>query len=188
MLWMPHPWRFLRPCWMGPLAIWSSTWTSSWQPYLCQRGVELMLKMLKSIGPKIDPWDTLFIMGLHLVIELWPQQPIPYSLNCLPFKSVSLQFRDKDVMWDHIKGCTEVQVDDISCPSFIYCWHHLVIVGHQIIKAQSTFAEAVLAVRITSSSHICINIASRRICSMIFPGTDRRLTGPQFPRSFFVPF
>ena len=41
---------------------------------------------------------------------------------------------------------------------------------------------------ITSSSHTCLHIASKRTCSMIFPGTDVRLTSLQFPSSSFLPF
>jgi len=29
---MTHPWRCLRPGWMGPWATWSSTWPRHWQP------------------------------------------------------------------------------------------------------------------------------------------------------------
>ncbi|KAK4818851.1 LOW QUALITY PROTEIN: hypothetical protein QYF61_020070 [Mycteria americana] len=39
-------------------------------------------------------------------------QPIPYPLNSPPIKSVSLQFREKDVVGDCVKGFTEVQIDD----------------------------------------------------------------------------
>jgi len=37
-LWIPHSWRYLRPGWMGPWAIWSNTWSSGWQPCLQQGG------------------------------------------------------------------------------------------------------------------------------------------------------
>ncbi|KAK4826723.1 LOW QUALITY PROTEIN: hypothetical protein QYF61_010976 [Mycteria americana] len=42
-------------------------------------------------------------------------QPIPYPLNSPPIKSISLQFREKDVVGDRVKGFTEVQIDDIHC-------------------------------------------------------------------------
>ena len=47
-------------------------------------------------------------------------QLIPYPWNKPTFKFISLQF--KDVVWDHVKGLTEVQVDGISCllQSFIF--------------------------------------------------------------------
>jgi len=34
---------------------------------------------------------------------------------------------------------------------------------------------------------MCFRIVSRRICSMILPGTEMRLTGLSFPRSYFLP-
>ena len=43
------------------------------------------------------------------------------SMLCLPnsqdFKFICLQFRDKDEVQDHVKGCARVQVDDVLCPS-----------------------------------------------------------------------
>jgi len=47
-------------------------------------------------------------------------QPIIYALNSLPFKSIYLQFRDKDVMHDCVKGLAQIWVDDISCLSFVH--------------------------------------------------------------------
>ena len=40
--------------------------------------------------------------------------------------------------------------------------------------------------QITSSSQVCLNISSRRICSMIFPGTVVTLTILQFPGSSYL--
>ena len=45
-------------------------------------------------------------------------QPIPYPPSP-PFKCILPQFRDKDMMWDHIKGLAEVHVDHINCSSFV---------------------------------------------------------------------
>jgi len=42
-LWISSPWRCLRPGWMEPWAIWSSTWFRGWQPYLQQEGWNLMI-------------------------------------------------------------------------------------------------------------------------------------------------
>ena len=47
-------------------------------------------------------------------------QPIIYPPNSPAFKSIYLQFRDKDMVWDPVRDLTQVQVDDISCPSFVY--------------------------------------------------------------------
>ena len=46
-------------------------------------------------------------------------KPTPYPLNGLPTKSISLQFGDQDVMWDHVKDLTELQVDDIGWSSLV---------------------------------------------------------------------
>lgn len=40
-------------------------------------------------------------------------QLTPYPPSSLPFKSISLQFRDKDVVGDHVKGLADVQVNNI---------------------------------------------------------------------------
>ncbi|KAK4808555.1 hypothetical protein QYF61_009858 [Mycteria americana] len=47
-------------------------------------------------------------------------QPIPYPLNSPPIKSISLQFRGKDVVGDRVKGLTGVQIDDIRSSSLVH--------------------------------------------------------------------
>ena len=59
-------------------------------------------------------------------------QPVLYSPNSPAFKSICLQFRDKDVLWDHVKGLAEVQVVNISYLAFVHQCHHSIIGGHQI--------------------------------------------------------
>ena len=78
-------------------------------------------------------------------------QPILYPPNNPAFKSISLQFRDKDVVWDH-NDLAQVQVDDNSCPSFVHWWCHFIIEGHQIGEAWSALTKAVLA----ASDHLHI--------------------------------
>jgi len=58
-------------------------------------------------------------------------QPILYSLNSPLFKSPSLQFRDKDMVQDNIKGLAQVLADNVSCPSFVHRCLHFMIEGHQ---------------------------------------------------------
>ena len=53
-------------------------------------------------------------------------------------------------MQDHIKGLSEVQVDDITCSAFVHSLCHLIVEGHQIGQAWSTLGDAMLAV----SDHI----------------------------------
>ena len=61
-------------------------------------------------------------------------QPILYPLNSPLFKSISFQFRDKDLLWDHITGLAQVQTDSISC-----C--HSIMEIHQIGGAQSVLGK-----------------------------------------------
>lgn len=42
-LWIVHPWRHLRQGWMRLWTIWSSTWFSSWQHFLWQGSLNLMI-------------------------------------------------------------------------------------------------------------------------------------------------
>lgn len=46
-------------------------------------------------------------------------QPITYTAHSPFIKSISLQFRDKNVVGDHIKGLPEVQVGNISSSSHL---------------------------------------------------------------------
>ena len=91
-----------------------------------------LIKVLKSTGPKTDPWGTLLVTSLYLGIELLTAtlcvaiQPIPYPPSGPPIISISLHFGDKDVMWNHVKGLTEGQVDDIGWSSFVnWCRHSI---------------------------------------------------------------
>lgn len=49
-----------------------------------------------------------------------------------------LQFRDKDVMWDSVKGFAELQVGDTRSSSFIHHCCYSVMEGHQICQAWFT--------------------------------------------------
>lgn len=79
--------------------------------------------MLKSTGSKTEPWGTALMTGLHLDIDHNPPdvtiQTILNPPNSSTFKSIFLLSTDKDVVQDHIKGLTRVQVD-IYCPSFVH--------------------------------------------------------------------
>ena len=57
-----------------------------------------------------------------------------------------LQFTDKGVMQDHIRGLSQVQVDDISCPSFVHQCHHSITEVHKFHQARPTLGEAMLIV------------------------------------------
>jgi len=68
-----------------------------------------------------------------------PSQPIPNPSNSPPFKSTLLQFREKDVVRDHVKDLEEVQVYDFHCPSPVHQSSNSFTEGHQIGQAQSAF-------------------------------------------------
>ena len=57
-------------------------------------------------------------------------QTIPYPLNSPPIKSISLQFRKKDVVGNHVKGLTEIQMDDIHSSSLVHSGSHFITEGH----------------------------------------------------------
>ena len=59
-------------------------------------------------------------------------QPIVYPPNSPTITFICLQFRDKDVVRDHVKA--QVEVDNISCLSFVHQCCHSIIEGHQICQ------------------------------------------------------
>ena len=89
--------------------------------------------VLKSTGSKKDPWGIPLIASLHLEHPLSVAfQPIPYPPGGPPIKSTSIQFGDKDVVGDHVKGLAQVQVNYINRLPFVHQCHHSIIEGHQI--------------------------------------------------------
>jgi len=86
-----------------------------------------LMKTVKSTGPKTDPLgDTAHHRSPpgHSAIQLNPLsmafQPTSYPSNSPLYKSISLQFKDQDVMEDHVKGLAQVQVDDIGGLPFVH--------------------------------------------------------------------
>ncbi|GAB0205260.1 hypothetical protein GRJ2_002991600 [Grus japonensis] len=61
-------------------------------------------------------------------------QPFPYPLSGLSIKSMSLQFRDKDVMRDSVKCLAQVQVDDVCHSSLIHQCCNLMVESHRICQ------------------------------------------------------
>ena len=53
---------------------------------------------------------------------------------------------NKDVVRNLVKGLGEVQVDGISCPSFVHQCHHSTIEDHQIGQTWPSPGEAMLTV------------------------------------------
>ena len=88
-----------------------------------------LIKMLKSTVPKMVPWGTPLVTSLHLNIELLTTTPLATTIKpilCSPdspaFKAIALQFRDKDVVWDHIKGLAHDQLPSF-CPPVLSLHH-----------------------------------------------------------------
>lgn len=112
-------------------------------------------------------------------------KPILYPLNSPPpSKSTSLQFRDKDAMSLCMTKVMLIMVMLIiylnfcSDRSVFLCYS--TIEGHQIGQpSMKPFWQP----WINSLSCMCLNMASRRIHSTTFPGTDVKLTALFFPGS-----
>jgi len=68
-------------------------------------------------------------------------QLILYPLNSSIFQCIFLQFSNKDVVWGHVKGLAEVQVDDISYISFVHWYHHFIVEGPHIGQSQSALGK-----------------------------------------------
>ena len=67
---------------------------------------------------------------------------------------MSLQCRDKDVVWDSVKWFAQVQVDDISCSFLIHQHGDHIVEGHQICQARFALSEAMLAI----TSHLILRV------------------------------
>ena len=139
------------------------------------------MKILKIFIPNTDPWGTPQITHLHPAIEsvtitLWvvTLQPVPHSLSNSPVKSISFQFGEKDIRGDSVKGLTEVQIGDISGYSIDqWCNYHRKPLGWSV-NYYFLVVKPYWLSHITSYTLMCIS--SRRICFMIFLGTEVRLT------------
>ena len=104
-------------------------------------------------------------------------QTVPYPLNSLPLRSICLQLTDKDIMWGHVKRpCTSPRG-----------WHHLLFICPVMLslphRGTPDASDTVCpwwsndgCVQ-SSSQAVCLNMASRRICSLIFSYKDMRLMG-----------
>jgi len=58
-------------------------------------------------------------------------EPVPYRARGSAVKSMSFQFRDKDIMQDSVECLAQVQVDDVSCPRFVHQRCNPIIEVHQ---------------------------------------------------------
>jgi len=108
----------------------------------------------------MDPWRTPLMTLRHMGIELmtttvWLWLSNQFFIHWIvhPLDPHYSKFRDKDVVWDHVKGLAEDQIDDLSCPTVVHWCHRFFTEGHQIGEAQYSPDEAVLAV----SDHLLVS-------------------------------
>lgn len=96
--------------------------------------------------------------------------PHGISTNSLVFQSTSLQFKNEDVMQKHIKSLARVHIHDIS-----YTFGFISNITpsqktNQMVRYYLSYVKPCWLSQI-SSFHMCLNISSRRMCSIISPGT-----------------
>lgn len=78
-----------------------------------------LMKILNNAGPSTDPWGSVPHLSPITIRTLSPCHGMPWSNKFLihwtspSIKPISPQFREKDVMDDHVKSLTEVQTDDL---------------------------------------------------------------------------
>ncbi|GAB0201489.1 dynactin subunit 2-like [Grus japonensis] len=73
------------------------------------------MKILKSIGPSIDPWGTPVITAQQLLLE--------------------------DLMEDGVKGFPEVQADNTHCSLLVYQASHFIVEVYQSMVKESAAEE-----------------------------------------------
>jgi len=102
---------------------------------------------------------------------------------------MSFQFRDKDITRDSVKCLAQVQVDDVSCLPFVHqrC-KPITKLDTKLVRHDLPMLKPCWLSSVTSLLSKCLSMFLRRICSIILPGTEVRLTGLQFPGSSFFPF
>ncbi|PKU44713.1 hypothetical protein llap_4987 [Limosa lapponica baueri] len=79
-----------------------------------------LVKILNHTGPSTNPSGTPLITDLHLDIELLTIQRFPHPPNRPSTKSISHQFKEKNIVWDRVKGLIEIQIDDTCSSSFVH--------------------------------------------------------------------
>lgn len=90
-----------------------------------------------------------------------------HPLTSHPFiKSISLQFRDKDIVWDFVKCFMEIHADDICCLSLVHLYSHFIIhKATRLVRHELHLVKLCWLSQITSLLSICPSTASRRTCS-----------------------
>lgn len=119
---------------------------------------------------------SLRVITCHLDIEsltaTLQTQPIPYLLDSLSIKTTFLQFRDKNVVWNHTKGFGGVKVDNISYSSLDYEYCHSVVECHPVSQAWFALCEGLLAIHNHLPDFYHLDTVSWRISTMILMSTE----------------
>jgi len=79
---------------------------------------------MKSTSPKMDPMRTQFMIHFHMDIDRAIDfHPLAVTIQKILYPSYksSLQIhispiRDKNTVWEDVKGLAQVQMDEIICP------------------------------------------------------------------------
>ena len=82
-----------------------------------------LIEMLKSSGPRMDPWGTPLITGLHLDMEplttaLWLRPSNQFLIQHIVQPSNPSLSNLEIRLWCRTVSKAQLQVDDISCPLF----------------------------------------------------------------------
>ena len=84
----------------------------------------------------------------HWAMDQLPLSPVVHSVFQSPYgspiQSVTLHFVCNNIMGDYVKALAEIKVNDIYC-SPLHRNNHLTTEGNQVVRAQSTLANSVLA-------------------------------------------
>lgn len=75
-----------------------------------------------------------------------PTQLIPYPPSGPSIRLMSLQLRDKDMVWDSVKHFTQFQADGFSCSSLTHHLCNSTVGCHKVCQAWFSCSEALVAV------------------------------------------
>ncbi|XP_046765531.1 uncharacterized protein LOC124417648 [Gallus gallus] len=116
-------------------------------------------------------------------------QPLPYPAESVPVQATDCRLLHENTVGDSVKGFAEVWVDYINSPSLTHQTGHSIVEGLvRLVKQDLPFVNPCWLGLIPRLSRTCRVISLKTICSIIFPGTQVRLTGLQFPGSSLQPF
>lgn len=108
-------------------------------------------------------------------------QPIPYRCNRASFKFLSLHFRDKDVVCNPVKGLAEFQITLVSLPLSTDAAPPPQKTTTRLIRHDLPLVKPDWLFQITPLSYMCLNVSSKRICSVIAPTVCSFLDLPFYP-------